>query len=331
MVERSGPFSSAKWAEADWFAFASVWSASGVLPVGDYTALSAGQGPLAFTAAGLSVSASAGSAFVAGASYATDATVSRTVTPNTHATQFRRDRLVLRRDLAAKSVDVVWLQGVPSLSPQPHVLNRDLLGQWDLPLHSFLVPPAISGAIDERGWLIGSGDVAYVAAGARTANHPTPTEGARVIVAGAPQVFRAGQWRGVVPLLYATNDVDASVFTDDHAVMTLNVADPGWPYRLLISPASVWLLQLGAGVAVRPKIRVNGADVIPWGEYQFNPGGTTQLGLLLTTPGGSATGTLAGPSTVTFFIDKDIGPAGNGFQAQDDGAFSTLAAQVIPV
>lgn len=161
MADEYGPFDGFPWAEAQWYEHAPVWAPSGV--VGS-PAAAATSGALAFSASGLSVSAGAGKAWIRGAGF------KRTGTPPTHAVAAnanaslsRRDRLVLRRNLATHLVETAVIQGTPSGTPAAPALTQVEVGVWEETLFSFLVPPnngtTITGVVDERAWVNPGGQV----------------------------------------------------------------------------------------------------------------------------------------------------------------------------
>lgn len=154
MPDLSGPFDLGTFAQAQWYRDAGPATPSGV--IGPPSATAAG-GELGLTAAGFVLSLGLGRARVRGAAYErTGAAWSYTVPANTHATQARIDRLVLRRDLVAKTVTPTVLQGVPAATPVAPALTRVENGVWDLHLFRFTVP-ANSGTplviADERRWI----------------------------------------------------------------------------------------------------------------------------------------------------------------------------------
>jgi len=161
MPDSSGPWDGAPWAEADWFRTMAQETASGVH--GTTPATSAMTGSLAFASSGLVITPAAGRATVGGAGYVrTAALTTVTATANTHASFNRRDRLVLRRSLSTHTVSLAIIAGTAAASPVAPSITRDDT-TWDLPLFSFLVPPAsgttISGVQDERVWLGGAARV----------------------------------------------------------------------------------------------------------------------------------------------------------------------------
>lgn len=159
-TETVGPFDGTPWAQDQWFRYAAAWAPSGVL---DVPASSASAGSLGLTFSGLTPTLAAGRAWARGGGYelAGGSKTLPAVAANTNASLQRRDRIVLRRDLAAKTIALVQLQGTPAASPAAPALQQNETGQWDSPLFSFLVPPnsgtSISGIIDERQWLGTSG------------------------------------------------------------------------------------------------------------------------------------------------------------------------------
>jgi hypothetical protein len=148
-----GPFDGATWAQAQWYRYAPTWGPSGVI---DSPTASASAGGLGLSFSGLTPTLAIGRAWVRGAGYEISGTAkTMTAVPaNANATLSRRDRIVLRRDLAAGTVTLVLIQGTPLASPTPPALTQVETGQWDMPLFSFLVPPAsgstITGIVDER-------------------------------------------------------------------------------------------------------------------------------------------------------------------------------------
>lgn len=159
-----GPFDGVPWAQARWYRDAYARAASGVhgLP-----AASVGAGDLPLTINGLTVSVGLGRAHVRGAGYERAGTPKDFAIPaNTNSTLARIDRLVLRRDLAAKSATLVHLQGTPATTPSAPALSRVENGAWDQRLFAFTVPPAsgtvLTGVTDERDWIDpDTGDIAY--------------------------------------------------------------------------------------------------------------------------------------------------------------------------
>lgn len=156
MTENYGPFDGVPWAQSQWYRFAAVWAASGVI---DVAAASPSSGGLGVSFNGLTPSLAVGRAWVRGAGYEISGTAKTmsAVPANTNASLSRRDRIALRRDLAAQTVAPVLIQGTPAASPAAPALQAVETGQYDTPLFSFLVPPnsgtSITGIVDERTWL----------------------------------------------------------------------------------------------------------------------------------------------------------------------------------
>lgn len=145
MTDTSGPWGTNPWTETQWYRFASAWAPDGVL----------GPNDLLLTSSGLSVTLGVGRAWVHGAGYERVAPVSSlTVAANNDSTNYRRDRIVLRRSLSTHTVTPVVIQGTPSATPVPPTPTQNDSGDWDVLMWSFLVPPgggtSISGVIDER-------------------------------------------------------------------------------------------------------------------------------------------------------------------------------------
>jgi hypothetical protein len=151
MPDLYGPFDGATWQQSQWYRDAYARELSGV--AGEvFTA--PGAGDLALTVSGLTVSMGLGRAHVRGAGYERTGTAWTYNTPPNTAAQPRVDRLVLRRDLAARTVTPLVLQGTPAASPAAPAVSQVEDGAWDLSLYSYTVP-ANSGApltniVDER-------------------------------------------------------------------------------------------------------------------------------------------------------------------------------------
>lgn len=177
-TETFGPFDSQPWADqTQWYRFASAWTPSGVI---DTPAASASTGSLGITFSGLTPTLAAGRAWVRGAGYElSGGSKTMTAVPaNTNASLSRMDRIVLRRDLSAKTVVPVLIQGTPSATPTAPALTQVETGQWDIALFSFLVPPnsgtVITGIVDERPWTDPSGGPRGILGG----GHQTSTQSA---------------------------------------------------------------------------------------------------------------------------------------------------------
>lgn len=156
-TETFGPFDTLPWADqTQWYRFGPTWAPSGVI---DVPAASPSAGSLGLSFSGLTPTIAAGRAWARGAGYEISGG-SKTLTAiaaNTNATLSRRDRLVLRRDLSAKTVSIVAVTGTPSSTPTAPTVTQVETGQWDTLLFSFLVPPSsgttITGIVDERPWI----------------------------------------------------------------------------------------------------------------------------------------------------------------------------------
>ena len=148
MTDTYGPFDTASWAQDQWYRHAPIWAPSGLYSNSD----------LQITFSGLNFTIGTGRAWVRGAGFErTGSPASQAIPANTNASLSRRDRVVLRRDLGAKTVAPTLIQGTPSASPTAPAITQNETGQWDLPLWSFLVPPnsgtSITGTVDERAYL----------------------------------------------------------------------------------------------------------------------------------------------------------------------------------
>jgi hypothetical protein len=152
MPDVYGPFDTATWSQAQWFRTSWARSRSGVYGSA-FTASTTGD--LALTVSGLDISMALGRAYVRGAGYErTGSAWTYSVPANTNPTQARIDRLVLRRDLTAKTVVPVVLQGTPAASPVAPTVTQVEDGVWELPLFSFTVPAnsaaPVTNVVDER-------------------------------------------------------------------------------------------------------------------------------------------------------------------------------------
>lgn len=156
MADLVGPFAPVPWGETEWYTVAGTWAPSGIVgsPAG-----SVGVGDFAVTASGLTLAiACAGdTAWIDGSFYKPETDKSATAGANAHASWSRRDRLVIRRDRAAKTIVPAIVQGTPAASPVAPTLTQALGGVWELPVCSFLVPAnsgtSLSGFVDERRWV----------------------------------------------------------------------------------------------------------------------------------------------------------------------------------
>ena len=156
-TEAYGPFDSQPWADqTQWYRFGPAWAPSGVI---DVPASSASTGSLALTFSGLTPTLSVGRAWVRGAGYELSggSKTMAAIAANTNSSLSRRDRIVLRRDLSAKTVSLVPLTGTPASTPTAPALTQDETGQWDISLFSFVVPPnsgtTVTSITDERPWI----------------------------------------------------------------------------------------------------------------------------------------------------------------------------------
>lgn len=168
MPDSSAPWDGAQWAEVDWYRHMTLTLPSGIH--GAAPGATATDGALAWAATGLTITPAAGRANVGGAGYVRTAPLtSISATANTHGSFSRRDRLVLRRNVATHGVALAVIAGTAASSPLPPAYTQDDQ-TFDLPLFSFLVPPAsgttISGVVDERAWVHPYGRPVFVQAAA---------------------------------------------------------------------------------------------------------------------------------------------------------------------
>lgn len=172
MTDIVGPFDDQAWAQAEWFDHMPTALPSGVI---GSPASASSSGGLPFSSSGLAVSIGDGKANVGGAGFKrTGGGPPVTVTANTNASLSRRDRVVLRRDIAANTGGPVVIPGTASASPTAPAIQRTTT-LFDLPLYSFLVPPSsgttLTSVTDERPWVGPNGyrGVSVYAAAARLA------------------------------------------------------------------------------------------------------------------------------------------------------------------
>lgn len=154
MADIVGPFDGKPWSQDEFLRHMGAALPSGVH---GSPAASSSAGDLALTLSGLNWSIGTGAATVRGAGFTRTTSAGDVTAVNTHGSWSRRDRLVLRRDVAAKTVTPVRIQGTPAASPVAPAIQQNETGQWDLRLFSYLVPPnsgtALTGVVDERPWI----------------------------------------------------------------------------------------------------------------------------------------------------------------------------------
>jgi len=152
MPDVFGPFDTVTWMQAQWFRDA--WARSPLSGVFGPVFTDPAAGDLSLTVSGLTVTMGLGRAHVRGAAYERTGTAWTYAVPANTSAQARLDRLVLRRDLAGKTVTPIVLQGVPAAAPALPALQQNEDGTWDLPLFHWTTP-ANSGApltavVDDR-------------------------------------------------------------------------------------------------------------------------------------------------------------------------------------
>lgn len=159
MADLIGPFDDAPWSQDQWYRFASMWAPSGVIGP---ASSSVTTGSFGVTASGLSLSVATGRYWVRGSGFEPEAVTVKAVTANANVSLSRRDRLVVRRDLAAATITLEVKAGTASATPTAPSLTQSETGTWEAPVCSFLVPPnsatTLSSFTDERPWIDGEGD-----------------------------------------------------------------------------------------------------------------------------------------------------------------------------
>ena len=141
-----------EWSQDEWYRHANRWAPSGV---NGTPASSSSTGDLPLTLSGLTWNIGLGRAWVHGAGFErTSVPSASTIPTNTNVSQDRRDRVVLRRDIAAKTLAPTLITGTPSATPAAPVVHRNESSDFDLPLFSFLTPrnsgTGTGSIIDER-------------------------------------------------------------------------------------------------------------------------------------------------------------------------------------
>jgi hypothetical protein len=154
MPDTHGPWDGSTFGQGPWYRDRGPIEPSGVIGL---RAANPAAGDLGLTLAGFTATLSLGRAHVRGAAYERTGTAwSGTHPANTNPTQARIDRLVLRRNLATKTVEPAIVQGTPAASPVPPALTQVENGTYELPLFRVTVPPASGStlvATDERPWI----------------------------------------------------------------------------------------------------------------------------------------------------------------------------------
>jgi len=151
MPDVSGPWDGASYPQGPWYR-----DTGGPSGVRGNPGATPATGDLALSASGFVLSMALGRARVRGASYERTGTAwTDTVPANASSVGPRIDRVALRRDVVAKTVVPLRIQGTAAASPTPPALSRVEDGAWDLPMYQVTVP-ASSGTplviADERVW-----------------------------------------------------------------------------------------------------------------------------------------------------------------------------------
>lgn len=197
MADVTGPFDGVLWTQDAWYRHAPRWAPSGVW---GSPAASTSSGDLPFSNSGLSVGVGNGRAWVRGSGFErVDGVSLAAIAANTNASLSRRDRLVLRRDLAAKTLTPVALIGTPSGTPTAPSLVRVETGQWDIPLYSWLTPPNsgtnLTSIADERPWCLPhTSMIAFGSTAARDAYFVSPAVGDKCDIGGVVYRYDGTNW-----------------------------------------------------------------------------------------------------------------------------------------
>lgn len=154
MPDLSGPFDGSTFAQAQYFRDRGPLEVSGVVGPPQ---TAAGSGELGLTAAGFGLTLALGRAHVRGAAYERTGTAwTDTVPANSSGVGPRNDLVVLRRDLTAKTVVPVRLQGTAAATPADPAITQAENGVWDLPLFRVQAPPSSGTPLvitDLRPWI----------------------------------------------------------------------------------------------------------------------------------------------------------------------------------
>lgn len=278
------PDSPGIWTQAQWYRDAPTWAPTAV--VGN-APVSSTTGGLALTTSGLTASIGLGRAHIRGAGYERVNTAKGiTVPSNGHASFARRDRIVVRRDTAAKTIEPILLQGTPAGTPVGPMPTRTDGTIWDLPLFSFLVPAnngtSISGVVDERVWWDagGTGPLVVPNQAAHDILIPYPALEVFRLDRGRFQAYVNGEWqsRGAVPKTrFVLNTASGTLGNGSSAnlapAQTISGAPfgAGVPWQLTLD-ARVHLSSIPAGLGARLEL-VIGSTV--FGGDEFTNAGVT--------------------------------------------------------
>lgn len=198
MPDVFGPFDGLSWAQAGWYRDAVFRGLSGVYGAPQSAA---SGGDLGFSASGLTITMALGRAHVRGSSYERTSTAFSTAVTANATGNPRKDRLVLRRNLTAKTVTPTVITGTPAASPALPALTQSEDGSWDLPLFSWTTPASsgttLTAVTDERAWIgtTGGGELAFQSIAARDANFPSPVKGDTCTVNGLTHTHDGTAWR----------------------------------------------------------------------------------------------------------------------------------------
>jgi hypothetical protein len=152
-----GPFDGSAFAQSPYYRDRGYMELSGVYGTAAVNPTPS-VGDLPLSVAGMVSTLGLGRAHVRGAAYERTGTAWTYTHPaNTSSVGPRIDRIVLRRDLGAKTVVPAVLQGAAAASPVAPALTQNEDAVWEMPLYQVLVPAnsgtPVSINVDERYWL----------------------------------------------------------------------------------------------------------------------------------------------------------------------------------
>jgi hypothetical protein len=163
---------------------------------------------------------------------------------------------------------------------------------------------AIDPRLPARFADVSSANSAYAAF---TAGGGAMTNGKQRSIAGDPQIYANGQWRGIVhrsasqTTFFNTTIADGS----EVGVATLSIPDPGWPYILDTSAVVIVAAQASTYVNVQVRLdSVSGAVI----SQTVNRSGQLPAGEAIPIPLGTwPSGTLTGAHSVVVTAARTLG------------------------
>lgn len=152
------------------------------------------------------------------------------------------------------------------------------------------------------------------------------TDGMFRSVAGDPQIYAGGQWRGIRTLtasqitFYATTIWDAT----ETGIAQLSVPDPGWPY--ILDTSAVVAVAAQAGVQVNVQVRLDSVSGTIISQISTRSGALPAGEIIMVPIGVTPSGTLTGSHTL---VVSGVRTAGSGNWAVGSGG-SIVNAMIRP-